>query len=194
MFDLVILPIFIFLSRICDVSLGTIRIISVSRGRKLLAAVLGFFEVLIWVIVISRLIQHLDNILYYVSYAGGFAAGNYVGMWIEEKLAVGTLIVRIVTAAPADKLIAMLKDAGFGVTNIPAQGALGKVNLIFTIINRRDLPDVISYIKQCNPNAFYSIEDVRFVSHGTFPHHPHTIRTDKRKLILPRLFPKRKGK
>ena len=87
----------IFFLRIGDVSLGTIRIIFVARGNKFIAPLLGFFEVFIWVIAISNIIQHLDNWVNYVAYAGGFAAGNFIGMLIEERLAVGVSLVRIIT-------------------------------------------------------------------------------------------------
>ena len=96
-FSLIILPILIFLARIVDVTFGTIRIIFVSRGMKWLAPIFGFFEIMIWLFAIGQVFSNLTNITYYVAYAGGFACGNFVGIWIEEKMAIGTLIVRIIT-------------------------------------------------------------------------------------------------
>ncbi|TLN28429.1 DUF2179 domain-containing protein [bacterium] len=92
----VILPIIIFFARVCDVTLGTIRIIFVSRGKRNIAPLLGFFEVLIWIVVIGQLVQHLQSVTSYLGYAAGFAVGNFVGMYIEDHLALGTLIVRAI--------------------------------------------------------------------------------------------------
>ncbi len=88
-FNYLVLPAAIFLARICDVTIGTLRIIFVSKGNKLIAPVLGFFEVLIWIIAITRIIENLNNPFCYVAYAAGFATGNYIGLRVEEKLAVG---------------------------------------------------------------------------------------------------------
>ena len=88
-FTFIILPILIFIARVCDVSIGTMRIIFISRGAKILAPLLGFFEILIWLVAIGKVMQNLDNIACYVAYAGGFATGNFVGIRIEEKLAMG---------------------------------------------------------------------------------------------------------
>jgi uncharacterized protein YebE (UPF0316 family) len=92
----VILPALIFVARVCDVTLGTLRIIFLSRGRRKLAPLLGFFEVLIWIVVIGQLVQHLHSVTAYLCYAGGFAAGNFVGMWLEERLALGTFLLRVI--------------------------------------------------------------------------------------------------
>ncbi|HEX2991004.1 MAG TPA: DUF5698 domain-containing protein, partial [Anaerolineales bacterium] len=88
-FTWVILPLIIFLTRVLDVTLGTLRIIFISRGRKYLAPLLGFIEVLIWITVVSQIIGGASNFAAYFAYAAGFAVGNYVGMWIEERLAIG---------------------------------------------------------------------------------------------------------
>jgi len=168
-FSFVVLPILIFLSRIGDVTVGTLRIISVSRGHKFIAPVLGFFEVLIWVIVISKVMQHMGNIICYVAYAGGFAAGNFVGMLIEERLAIGTAVVRLMTNQLADELLDTLRSRGYGVTTIPAVGSTGPVYIVYTIVKRSDVADVVGLIERFNPKAFYSIEDVRYVSEGVFP-------------------------
>ncbi len=165
-FDYLILPLVIFVARICDVSLGTIRIIMVSRGQKRIAPILGFFEVLIWLIAIVRIMQNLDNWVCYIFYAGGYATGNYVGILLEEWLAVGIVQLQIITRKDPAKLIAALKDAGYGITHHNAEGgASGKrVGVIYSIINRKELDKVVGLIREHNPNAFYSIGDVRFVN------------------------------
>jgi uncharacterized protein YebE (UPF0316 family) len=168
-FEYIILPLLICLARIFDVAIGTLRIIFVAKGLKKLAPLLGFFEVLIWLLAISQVMQNLTNVVNYLAYAFGFAIGNYIGMWIEQKLALGMVVVRIITKVAASNLIDYMKEQNFGVTSIDGEGSNGPVNLIFTVIKRTDLPRVIEKIKQFNPKAFYSIEDVRFVSEGVFP-------------------------
>jgi uncharacterized protein YebE (UPF0316 family) len=169
LFTWVVLPFLIFLARICDVTIGTIRIIFVSKEQKLWASLFGFFEVLIWLVVMGQVMQNLDNVFCYIAYAGGFACGNYIGITIEGKLAMGVLIVKVFTTKGDMKLVDSLRAAGFGVTNISAQGGAGPVNVVYTIIKRRFLPEVIGIIKQFNPKAFYSVEEVRSVNAGVFP-------------------------
>lgn len=168
-FTWILLPALIFFSRIFDVTLGTMRIIWVSRGHRVIAPILGFFEVLIWIIVIMKIMENLGNWPCILAYAAGFATGNYVGIRIEEKLAVGTYIVRVITRKESWQLIRKLNDAGFGATTIPAQGKTGPVHVIYTIIKRGSINKVIDMINEFNPKAFYSIEDVRYVSEGIFP-------------------------
>ena len=171
-FDLyswLILPLLIFFARIIDVTLGTLRIIFISRGRKYLAPLLGFVEVLIWVAVISQLVRGANNLVAYLAYAAGFAAGNFIGMFIEDKLAIGTLIIRVIIQNHAEELVTNLRAAGFGVTNVDAEGASGPVKLIYTIVRRRDLAEVICIIHHEHPNAFVSIEEARSTEKGVFP-------------------------
>jgi uncharacterized protein YebE (UPF0316 family) len=172
MYTWVVLPLLIFLARICDVSIGTVRIIFVSRGKKLLAPLLGFFEILIWLLAIQQVMQNLTNIMCYIAYAGGFATGTFVGMVIEERLAIGIMVVRIITQQGAGELVNVLKEKDYGVTTVDAKGARGKVNIIYTVVNRCEVGDVINTIKEYNPKAFYTIEDVREAYKGVFPMRP----------------------
>ncbi|MCL6588899.1 MAG: DUF2179 domain-containing protein [Firmicutes bacterium] len=166
----VILPVLIFSARVCDVTLGTIRVICVAKGRKIYASLLGFGEVLIWITVIAQIMKNLDNPICYLAYAAGFAMGNFIGITIEEKLAIGSLVVRIITNSDATSLIYSLKTAGFGVTVLDAHGANGPVHVIYTVIKRCALPEVDQIIKRFNPNTFYSIEELRAVHAGVFPY------------------------
>ena len=168
-FTWVIIPILIFLARICDVSLGTMRILAIGRGNKLVAPLLGFFEVLIWLLAIRQIMQNLTNALYYVVFSGGFAAGTFMGMYVEEKLAVGVRSIRIITRKDASRLIERLRKTNHGVTVVSAEGATGEVSVIFTVVNRGDIENVIKTINKFNPNAFYTIEDVRSAREGVFP-------------------------
>ena len=169
LFRWIVLPILIFVARILDVSIGTIRIVFVSRGDKAIAPLLGFFEVLIWLLAIGQIIRNLSNFACYLAYGGGFAAGTLIGLIIEEKLAVGVLMVQVITKKDAGELIANLRASNYGVTVVTARGESGSVDVIYTIIRRSDLGTVVEIIKRFNPNAFYSVENVRSVSRGVFP-------------------------
>lgn len=167
-FKFVVLPLIIFSTRICDVTLDTLRIIYVSRGIKFLAAFIGFFEVLIWLFAITQIFRNLTNPLCYVAYAGGFAMGNFIGIFIEERMAIGTVVIRIITQKDAAELIEFLKNEGYGVTHMDAQGAQGSVKIIFTIVKRKNIEHVLEIIRSNNPQAFFTIEDVRSVRAGVF--------------------------
>jgi len=154
----------IFCARITDVTFGTFRIVMVSKGQKYIAPILGFFEVLIWIIVISQIMQNLDNWICIIAYASGFATGNFIGLLIEEKIAMGVVKIQIITAKPATELVSVLTSSGYGITHHDAKGATGNVSIIYSIINRQEIDKVVEMIFTFNPNAFYSIEDVKFVN------------------------------
>jgi uncharacterized protein YebE (UPF0316 family) len=162
----VLLGLLIFGARIADVTLGTMRIVFISRGQKVLAPVLGFFEVLIWLSALRIIMTNLTNPVYYVVFASGFAAGTFVGLYVEQKMALGARMVRIVTRVDANDLIARLRSEGYGVTTVDASGAEGPVNVIFSIVRRCDLSHLIGIVRTYNPRAVYTIEDVEFVSDG----------------------------
>lgn len=167
-FAWVVMPILIFLSRVADQSIGTVRLIFLSKGFKFWAPFLGFFEVIIWLLAVTQIIKHVDNPLSYVSYGAGFATGNFIGMWLEEKISIGKVMVRIIPKKNTDLLLQYMKSQNFGITRVDAEGSLGKVKVIFSIINRKDLKELIEAINHYNPNAFYSVEDVRAVREGVF--------------------------
>ena len=176
LFTLVFLPLLIFLARICDVSIGTLRIIFISKGKRNIAPILGFFEVLIWITAISKIMQNLDNYINYVAYAAGFATGNFIGMIIEEKLAMGILMVRIFAHEGGNKLVQTLNAGGFGATVVEARGARENIDLIYSIVKRNELANVLDVITRFNPKAFYTIEDVKAVNEGIFtPKKPNSI-------------------
>jgi uncharacterized protein YebE (UPF0316 family) len=168
LFTYVMMPVLIFMARICDVSIGTMRIIFVSKGKKNIAPVLGFFEVLIWIIAISKIMENLDNYINYVAYAAGFATGNFVGMIIEEKLAMGIQMISVFTSENGMDLVKILNSNGFGATTIEAHGAKEKVHLVYSIVHRNELEKVLDIINEFNPRAFFTIEDVKAVNEGIF--------------------------
>ena len=167
-FSFVILPLLIFFARIFDVSIGTIRLIFVSKGFRLLAPLLGFFEILIWIIAIGQIMQHLDNFICYLAYALGFATGNYIGIRIEERLSIGTVLVRVFPKKDTARLIDYLRENKYGVTAIDIEGKSGKNQMFVSIINRKDLKKLVGIIQEYNPNAFFSVEDIRSVREGFF--------------------------
>jgi len=168
-FTWVVIPVLIILARIVDVTLDTIRIIYISRGMKYLAPIFGFFEILIWLLAISTIMRNLNNPVYYLAYAVGFATGNLVGIFVEERLAMGKVVLRIISQKDISELVSHLRSCGHGVTTVDAEGATGPVKLVFTIIDRNKIKSVVQSIDHYNPKSFYSIEDVRSAKEGTFP-------------------------
>ncbi len=168
-FTWVVLPLLIFLARIADVCLATMRIIFISKGLKYSAPVVGFFEVIIWLLAIRVIMQNLDNWACYFAYGAGFAMGTFIGLQIEKGLAIGSVILRIITQKDATELINHLRSQGYGVTSTDAQGSTGNVHVIFLIIKRQDFENVVEIIHGFDPKAFYTVEDVRVVSKGIFP-------------------------
>lgn len=164
----VILPLFIFLARIFDVSLGTLRIIFVTKGMRNIAPLVGFFEVLIWLLAISRIMQDLDNWLSYIAYAAGFASGNFVGMYLEERLAIGHEMIRVITRKDATSLIEELRGKGYGVTSVKAEGIEGEVAVIYIIARRSMIKEVLDEINRFNPRALYTVESIKYVNKEIF--------------------------
>jgi uncharacterized protein YebE (UPF0316 family) len=163
------LPLLVFCARVIDVTLGTLRIIFISRGKKYIAPMLGFVEVFIWIAVVAQIVRGVNDLITYLAYAAGFAAGSFVGMYIEDRLAIGTQVIRLIIPNSAEELTHHLHIAGYGVTQVDGWGANGPVKLIYTVVNRKDIPLVLTIIHQTHPHAFLSIEDVRSTQKGIFP-------------------------
>jgi uncharacterized protein YebE (UPF0316 family) len=159
-----ILPILVFLAETCVVTLSTVRTIFVTRGMKELAALLGFFEISIWLFAIAQVMQNLNSPSCYVAFAGGFSLGNFLGVLIERRLALGTVAVRVTTQNDAGALIRTLRTADCGVTTIDAQGDASPLRIISMTIRRRDLDHVIEMVRCADPEAFYSVHDVQQVA------------------------------
>jgi uncharacterized protein YebE (UPF0316 family) len=170
LYSWVILPLLIFVARITDVSLDTLRIIFINRNFRYCAAISGFFGVLIWLMVIRQIFQRLDNPVCFIAYAAGFAAGNFMGILIENRISIGKVIIRTITRRESEELVSYLRSSGFGVTVMDAEGTTGPVKVIFTVAERRDIGSIVEMIRKYNPTAFYSVEDVRFVSEAVTPH------------------------
>jgi uncharacterized protein YebE (UPF0316 family) len=168
-FNWVVLPLLIFLSRLSDVTLATMRHIFVSKGLKRIVPIIGFFEVLIWLIAMRQIMNHVDNVVNYFAWAAGFSAGTILGMYIEEQLALGQQVIRIITNQDVADLQLALKQADFGLTIIDGHGSTGAdVKVLFMVIKRKEFETVTTIIHQHLPNAFYSVEDVRSYHAGVF--------------------------
>ena len=157
------------LARVTDVTIGTLRIILVAKGNKYLAPVLGFFEVLIWILALGIIVKNLTNVAAYIGYASGYALGNYIGILIEERLAMGNVIVHVTTKKKAGDLIRILKARKYTITHLEAKSNKGEVAIIYILVSRKRLQTLIQRIKKTHPKAFFSIEDVRYVSEGLTP-------------------------
>jgi len=132
------------------------------------APFVGFFEVLIWLLAISRIMQDLDNWVSYVAYAGGFATGNFVGMYLEERLAIGHEMIRVITRKDASSLIEDLRNKGYGVTSVKAEGIEGEVAVIYIIARRSMIREVLDEINIFNPRALYTVESIKYVNKEIF--------------------------
>lgn len=169
LFGLIILPIMIFSFRIIDVTLGTIRIIFVSQGRRNIAPILGFFEILIWLLAVSQIFSNITNILYYIAYAGGFATGNYIGMYIEDKIAMGLYILRIILKEENYKLFHILHQNGYGLASLDAKGSDRSIKIVILIIRRKNFEKIKKVIENYDNDVFISVEHVHSINDGLYP-------------------------
>jgi uncharacterized protein YebE (UPF0316 family) len=164
-----LLPLLVFVSELCVVTLSTLRTIAVARGMKYLAPLLGVFEVSIWLFAVGQVMQNLNSPLCAGGFAAGFASGNFLGLVIEEKLAIGHLVIRVISRRDVGELVASLTAAKYGVTCIEAQGATGPVQIVLTVIKRKRLENVVGLLKRFDPKVFYSVDDIQSAEAGIFP-------------------------
>lgn len=169
-FNYLLLPLLIFLARVADVSLETVRIIFVSKGYKFISLFIGFFEVLIWLTAINQLLSDLSNFWLYLAYAGGFAIGTWAGIWIEDKISLGHAMVRIIIRKNSKKLINELNKNHYQLTVLDGQNGDEEtdVKMIFSVIKRKELKKMFEILKRINPKAFYTVEDIRSTRQNEF--------------------------
>ncbi len=159
-------PLVIFGLRVVDVGLSTIRILLAVRNRHVLVPLIGFFEVLIWVFAAGNAIRHLDSPLHVLGYAAGFSAGTIVGLRIEALLAIGLATMRVITTRTGAALAEGLRQMGCGATEVVGQGRHGPVQIVFSTVPRRRIPDVIAEVERWDPDAFITIEEPREIRRG----------------------------
>jgi len=168
-FTLPLLPLIVFFAELCVVTLSTIRIIFLSRGRKVPASILGFFEITIWLFAIGQIMQNLSSWGCYLGFAAGFTIGNFLGVLIEKRLAIGTLVVRMITPKDPGELIRGLQASQYGVTCLDGHGSTGPVKVVLTIIQRKELDNVVAIIRTFDPKTFYSVNEIQSAASGVFP-------------------------
>jgi len=159
-------PVLIFVLRIFDVSLSTLRILLSVRNQRVMVPIIGFFEVLIWIFAVGSAIRNLESIWHVLGYAGGFAMGNIVGLWIEGKLAIGLATLRIISRAGGVELAEALREKGYGVTEFYGQGRDGRVEIVYTAVARREIPRVLDEVARWDPDAFVTVEEPREIRRG----------------------------
>jgi uncharacterized protein YebE (UPF0316 family) len=159
-------PVIIFCLRIVDVSMSTIRILLAVRGYKVIVPVLGFFEVLIWMFAVGNAIRFLDSGWHLLGYASGFATGSVVGMLIEERLAIGFATIRVVSTHAGVEMADALRNIGFGVTEFGGQGRDGRVEVVYTVCQRRDIERVVDEVERWDRQAFITVEEPRDIRWG----------------------------
>lgn len=172
-------PFIIFAMRIVDVSLGTLRTMIMVRGQRGLAAGIGFVEILVWVLAAGSALQHLDSALHIVAYAGGFATGNYLGIVVENTLALGTVVVRAIIPDEADGQTARyLRAKGYTVTEVDGRGREGPVDILNAVVQRKEASRVIEAIEAYAPRSFVTVEELRTTCRGHLrpvDRHPYRV-------------------
>ncbi|MBN1150347.1 DUF2179 domain-containing protein [candidate division WOR-3 bacterium] len=162
----VLIPLLIMLARIIDVSIGTVRIIFVARGKAVMAAILGFFEVVIWILAITQVLANLTNVTCYIGYGLGFALGNIIGIKIERKLAFGLQMITIITANKLDLLPMTLREEGYGVTVVNGKGVKGDVKIIYAVVERKFVQHILDLVNATEPDSFVTVEDMVSLQRG----------------------------
>lgn len=161
----------IFCLRIVDVSCDTMRVIFAIRGKRNIAAVLGFVQAMIWIVAVGNAVKHLDSILHVLGYAGGYAMGTYVGVTLEQTIAYGVATVRIVSKAAGVEIAEALREAGHGVTEFGGFGRSGSVEIINTVVQRRHIEDVLKTVTSHDKDAFVTVEEPKILRGGLIAAH-----------------------
>jgi uncharacterized protein YebE (UPF0316 family) len=164
--DAILLAITIFVLRILNSAISTVRLVVMGRGRHFLSAALGFVETLIFAFVTANVVTNLSNILNLAAYCGGFAAGIYVGMAIEARFVTSYVKVNIITRSAGHDMALRLREIGHGVTEIHGEGGTGEVTMLSSIVLRVHVPEVLKAIYALQPKAFVTLEETRSMQHG----------------------------
>lgn len=156
----------VFLLRVTDVSMGTLRTVYILQGRRIRAAAIGFFEVLIWIFVISQVVSAISNWVLMIGYAGGFATGTYVGLWLENRFAIGYAQLRIISRNRGEQIAAALWEKNFGATIVHGHGRAGEIDLVFSIVPRRNINKCVQIASTIDTESFVSVSDSRYLFRG----------------------------
>ncbi len=156
----------IFILRVSDMTLDTLRVLFVMRGKKRIAWILGFFQSAIFVLAIGKVLTQLDNPLNIIGYAAGFATGNVVGMYIEERIAIGHVLINVISPRRGSAITNHLRQNGYAVTELSGRGKDGMVSMINCSVLRKQVDTVRLLVNEIDPEAFITAEDVRPVRRG----------------------------
>jgi len=157
----------IFALRIVDVSCDTMRVIFAIRGKRGIAAILGFVQALVWIFAVGNAVKHLDSILHVFGYAGGYALGTYVGVTIERTIAYGVATVRVVSKHSGVEIAEALRGAGYAVTEFPGFGRDGVVEILNSVVQRSHIDDVLGLIEKSDKSAFVTVEEPKVLRGGS---------------------------
>lgn len=164
--DVLLAALIIFVLRVVGVTLATIRVLIMTRGHKILAASIGFFEVLVYTLAIGQVVQNLANLWNLFGYCFGFFVGTLLGMWIEEHMALGHATVRVVSVKNADAIAEAVRQAGYGATRGWGYGAEGVIGTVKAVVRRKEVDAVCKLISKVDPAAFVTVEETRWVTRG----------------------------
>lgn len=167
-YDLILDLLLIFVLRTLDVGISTVRIVILGRGKRGLAAALGFVEAIVWVVAVARVLDGIDDPARMVAFAAGFAMGTYLGSMVEEWLAIGQALVRVVAPVDSPSVAADLRELGFGATVFNGDGMDGEVRLTFCVVERKRLHEVTRLIQGLNPDAYVTVDDTASVDLSRF--------------------------
>jgi uncharacterized protein YebE (UPF0316 family) len=156
----------IFCLRIVDVSCDTMRVIFAIRGKRGIAAMLGFIQALVWIFAVANAVKHLNSPLHVIGYAGGYATGTFVGVSLEQAIAYGVATVRIVTRQAGAQIAEALRQQGYGVTEYPGIGRDGNVEIVHSVVQRSHLSDVLGIVNAKDQDAFVTVEEPKILSGG----------------------------
>jgi uncharacterized protein YebE (UPF0316 family) len=159
-------PLVIFALRIVDVSFATVRILLSMRNQRVMVPIIGFVEVMVWLFAAGNAIRHLESGWHVLGYAAGFSTGTMVGLWIEEKLAIGLATMRIITKRTDAQMATNLRALGCGVTEFIGAGREGKVDVVYTVVQRRDIRRVLDEVERLDADAFVTVEEPREIRRG----------------------------
>ncbi len=163
-FGYIVLPALIFMARVMDVSLATMRVMFIMNGARKWAPFLGFFEALIWLLAIGQIIQNISNVYSYIAYAGGYASGTYLGMLLESRIAMGKMVVRVITKQDIAELINWLLEEGYRYNAVESHDHEGNASLIFTVVPRSKIDKFLQAVRYFQPDAYYTVESIKRVS------------------------------
>ncbi|MDR0364648.1 MAG: DUF5698 domain-containing protein [Bacteroidales bacterium] len=181
LFQWLVLPLLICLARITDQTIGTIRLIFVSKGYRNIAPILAFFESLVWLLAISQIMNFVDNWITFIAWAIGYSIGNYVGIVLEERLSIGTMVVRVFPTRDFSEYLQYLDENNHGYTIMNAEGRKGALRIIFSIIDRKHLQNILENLEKTLPGSFYTVEEVRNAQKGIFKPTPKKMISSLRK-------------